>query len=74
MNRMIVAATLAAYVTVLSPMSFAEESPAFAAHFATLQNRAHNSGAEQGVANRHVTESQPAHTKVMAEPQSRNDS
>ena len=40
MNRIILAAALAASTIVLSPMSFAEESSAFAAHFAALQDSA----------------------------------
>ena len=60
MNRIIIAAALAACATTLSPMSFAEESPAFAARFAALQDSAANSASEQAAANQHATASQSA--------------
>ncbi|MCQ4248634.1 hypothetical protein NA644_04845 [Pseudomonas stutzeri] len=58
MNRIIIAAALAASTIVLSPMSFAEESSAFAAHFAALQDSAAGDASEQIATSQHATESQ----------------
>ncbi|MFL9812921.1 hypothetical protein D7241_06660 [Stutzerimonas sp. VN223-3] len=61
------AAALAACALILSPMSFAEESPAFAARFAALQEQARNATSEQTVAGQSATESQAIHTAVVSE-------
>ena len=58
MNRIIIAAALAASTIVLSPMSFAEESSAFAAHFAALQDSSASDSSEQIATSQHATESQ----------------
>ncbi len=65
-RNMLSAAALAACALILSPMSFAEESPAFAAHFAALQDQARNASSEQTVASQRATESQ-AHATVVYE-------
>lgn len=75
MNRnMIIAAVLATSASVLSPLSFAEESSAFAAHFAALQERAQDNASGQVVASQTSTETQPAHAKATTEPQTQKDS
>ncbi|AHL77648.1 hypothetical protein CH92_11255 [Stutzerimonas stutzeri] len=63
MYRIIIAAALAASTTALSPMSFAEESPAFAARFAALQDSATSSVSERAATSQHTAASQPAETQ-----------
>jgi hypothetical protein len=61
------AAALAACAMILSPLSFAEESPAFAARFAALQQQAGNAAFEHTAARQSASESQHADATVMPE-------
>lgn len=61
------AAALAACALILSPVSFAEESPAFVAHFSALQDQAHNAATERAVVSQSSTDSHRAHATVTSE-------
>lgn len=61
------AAALAACALILSPVSFAEESPAFVAHFSALQAQADNAAAERAVASQSSTDSHRTNATVTSD-------
>lgn len=60
-------AALAACTLILSSMTFAEESPAFAARFAALQEHALHAAAEHADASPSATESQTVQASVESD-------
>jgi isoaspartyl peptidase/L-asparaginase-like protein (Ntn-hydrolase superfamily) len=68
MNRnTLSAAALAACALILSPVSFAEESPAFVAHFSSILDQANSAAAERAVARQPSTDSHRAHATMTSE-------